>query len=198
MECEEDEHLQSGNAGKIKFIDRNMRFDSVRSVHLGRVTMRNVFRLIMLMLLLGGCSGRSYQGPSGTVVPGRPTVLIAVLKGSSSPFKEKLIQQIMHSYADTCNVIAKEIRGYKDLQDNDYKAVIVMDRLKAWLLFNRPLKKIVKRLKPERTIYFISTGDPSWHWKRDDIKLVTSATASGDSSDPLRRLSNILDVILQM
>jgi hypothetical protein len=158
--------------------------------------MRGAYWLMLCVLLLGACSGRNYQGPAGTEIPGKPTIFVGIMKGASSPFKEKLVTQLMRSYADSCNVIARQIRGYKDLQDNDYQAVIVMDRLKAWLLFNRPLKKIADRMDKQKHIYFISTGDPDWRWKREDIKLVTSATESADVSDVLKRIRYLLDTVL--
>jgi len=158
--------------------------------------MRAASWLLLIALLLGACSGRKYNGPAGTEIPGRPTVLIAIMKGASSPFKEKLVTQLMRTYADTCNVIAREIRGYKDLEGKQYHAVIVMDRLKAWLIFNRPLKKLAGKMDKKRTVYLISTGDPKWKWKREDIKLVTSATENAEVPDVLKRMRFFLDNLL--
>lgn len=158
--------------------------------------MRSAYWLLLFALLLGACSSRKYNGPVGTEIPGRPTVLIAIMKGASSPFKEKLVTQLMNTYSNTCNVIAREISGYKDIQSSHYHAVIVMDRLRAWLLFNRPLKKLANSMDKKRTVYFISTDDPDWRWKREDIKLVTSATQNAEVPEVLEKIRFFMDNIL--
>lgn len=159
--------------------------------------MKVVSMMLLVAVALLACSGPVYNGPRGSVDPSKETILIGVIAGSSTPFKEELISKCMEFYGGSFNVIAKEIKTPADLQGESYKAVIVMDTLKAWLMFNGKLKKIAKQADKQKTIFYVSVGDPKWRWKRDDIKLITSATQKSDVEDSFKDIQTMMGSVLR-
>jgi len=135
-----------------------------------------VFRYLLIVLLVVGACSASRSPKILNADPMRPSLLIAVEKGADSAFKQELISLIRAEYSDTYLINVKTVKKYRDLEGEQYSAVIVMDMLKAWLWMNKGLKDIIKNCPPDKAVYFLSTGDPDWKWDRRDIKLVTSAT----------------------
>jgi hypothetical protein len=99
-------------------------------------------------------------------------ILIVLLDGKPSPFKQSVIDSLKTTYQ------VEVIKGKKpgDIKSDEYKAVVVMDKMKAWMWFNGKLKKFSKFLDPKHTVYFITSGDPKWQWKNQGVSSVTSAS----------------------
>ena len=132
--------------------------------------------LFLFLIILGACSApkqTSIMNPD----PAKQSILIAMIKGSDSSFKQELIDLIKRDYQANYTVNVKTVKNYKDLVGEQYSALIVMDQLKAWLWMNKGTKSIIKHNDKATAVYFISSGDKKWKWNRGDIKLVTSATS---------------------
>jgi hypothetical protein len=71
-----------------------------------------------------------------------------------------------------------------------------MDTLKAWLLFNPGLKRFTKLPDQSKIVYFVSSGDPDWKWKRNDIRIITGATKTNPAAKTYSELKIHLDAIL--
>ncbi len=148
-------------------------------IFIARYRMRKL--MFLLLIVLSACSAPKQSGIINSD-PAKPSILIAVMKGSDSSFKQELIALIKQDYEATHAVNVKVIRNYKDLAGEQYSALIVMDELKAWLWMNKGIKSIIKNRDKATAVYFISSGDKKWTWDRKDIKLVTSATSKEFSS----------------
>jgi hypothetical protein len=130
--------------------------------------------------------------------PHKPSILIAVRKGADSAFKKDLIRLITEEYGGKRAINVKHFKKYRDLQKEQYDALIVIDMLKAWLWMNKGLKDVIKHGDPKKTVFFLSTGDPDWKWEGQDIKLVTSATTRKvQPKQVFLKLKKHLDPILQ-
>jgi hypothetical protein len=114
----------------------------------------------------------------------RAKILIVLLDGKPSWFKQSIIDSLKVTYK-TSVIEAKKPGGIKA---DDYKAVVVMDQLKAWMLGNGKLKKFSKFMDPKHTVYFVTSGDPKWQWKKPGIKAVTSASKSAKVEEVVKKL----------
>ncbi|HNZ08067.1 MAG TPA: hypothetical protein PKI63_09765 [Candidatus Cloacimonadota bacterium] len=154
------------------------------------------YLLPILLVLLAACSAPRNQEALNTD-PSHPCILVAIQKGADSPFKQGLITRLKQDYSPEYQVLTKEVKSFKDLEKEQYSALIVMDQLKAWLLMNGGLKNIAKHADKSKTVYFISAGDAKWKWKRTDLKHVSSATQKLNPDQTYTRIKAWLDPILQ-
>lgn len=153
------------------------------------------YLLPMLLLILAACSApgnKQVLNPD----PATPCILVAIQEGSDSPFKQGLIAKLKDDYSPDYRILTKEVKNFKDLEGENYTALIVMDQLKAWLLFNGGLKDIAKRADNSKTVYFISVGDAKWKWKRSDLKHVSSATDKANPDKAYAQIKALLDPVL--
>ncbi len=125
----------------------------------------------------------------------QPVVGICIIKDLKTPYKKSIIDSLKSRFPQVQfkQIPAKELFKAKK---EDYQAVIVMDRLEAWTMFNRTLKKLSHRLNPAHTIYFITAGDPEWQWKKRGIITVTSASKKEQVSGVVNKISKELQLIL--
>ncbi len=153
------------------------------------------YLLPMLLLLLAACSAPRNQAVLNSD-PATPCILIAIQKGADSPFKQGLVERLKRDYSQEYQILTKEVKSFKDLEKEEYSALIVMDQLKAWLFMNGGLKNIAKHADNSKTVYFVSAGDAKWKWKRDDLKHVSSATKKLNPDKAYAQIKAWLDPIL--
>jgi len=153
--------------------------------------------LLLLVLVLLGCSSPKLAIQNDPIDPARPTLMVAVLKDSHTPFKQELIDRLRQDYSDSLNVVVREVKKPQDIAGEEYSALLVMETLKAWLWFNGGLKKFAARPDQSRTVYFVSVGDEKWRWKRDDLTVLTAATQKVKAADTYPQLRRLLDPLLQ-
>ena len=153
------------------------------------------YLLPLLLLMLVACSApRSKEVLNSD--PAAPIILVALQKGADSPFKQSLIAKLKEDYAPDYQVLTKEVKSFQDIQKEQYTALIVMDQLKAWLIFNGGLKNIAKHADNAKTVYFVSAGDAKWKWKRSDLKHVSSATKKVNPEKAYTEIKALLDPII--
>jgi hypothetical protein len=159
--------------------------------------MKQLIAYLALALLLAGCSSPKLSLGNQTADPNKPTILVAMLKGSQSEAKQELVSLLRRDYGAEYNVIVKEVKNHKDLAGEEFRALVVMERLKAWLWFNGGLKDITRKADKARTVYFVSAGDAKWKWKGSDLKLVTAATQEAKAADTYQELKALLQPVLE-
>lgn len=158
--------------------------------------MRVFYFILIVGLLLAACSGNDPLPQSKAIDPAKPTLLIAMLKGSNSPFKLSLIDSLSATYGDSCNVVTTYVSSFADLQGKEHDVLLVMDKLKAGMMFNKPFKEITENADKQKSLFFLSTGDPDWVWRGAGDKLITSATDKVSPQKVLSRLRKLIDTAL--
>ncbi|MDD4223228.1 MAG: hypothetical protein PHD87_01425 [Candidatus Cloacimonetes bacterium] len=160
--------------------------------------MKKSVQMLMLaaLMLAAACSAPQKAADNGTTDPARPTILVAVLKGADTQHKKALIEMIRTDYSEHYTLSVREVAKPADIEGLGYDALIVMETLKAWLLFNRGLKQFAELPDQSRIVYFVSSGDGKWRWKGRDIRIVTGATTKVRPADSYLRLKEQLDSIL--
>lgn len=119
-----------------------------------------------------------------TAAPKQKEKILVVLLDKPSWFKQSIIDSLKTTYL--VDVVNATKPG--DIKSADYKSVIVMDQLKAWMMGNGKLKKFSKFMDPKHTVYFVTSGDKNWKWKKEGIRTVTSASKSAKVSEVMKEL----------
>ncbi len=114
----------------------------------------------------------------------RVKILIVLLDGKPSWFKQSIIDSLKIYYrVDTIEAkTPQEVRAF------EYKAVIIMDQLKAWMMGNGKLKSFTKVMDPKHTVYFVTSGDKKWKWKKQGITAITSASTPAKIPEIVKNL----------
>ena len=152
--------------------------------------------MILAILGLAACSSPKVAIEEGKSDPAKPTILIAVLKGAESNSKKDLAALIRKDYGTDYNVIMRSVKKYSDVKDEKYSALVVMDYVRAWLMGNGGLKDFVRRSDNNKTVYFLTSGDSDFQWKREPVRMVTAATPKATASQTYPQLKAALDAIL--
>ncbi len=131
--------------------------------------------LLTLFTLFSGCSSPIVNNISD-VDQSRKQIVIATIKGSESRFKDEVIKDLIDEFNDTAQFHQITIRKPRDLDKVNADILIVMDQLKAWLWMNGTFKSIIRNADKDKTIFLMTAGDDKWHYKGEDVKIVTAAS----------------------
>ena len=103
-------------------------------------------------------------------------ILVAVLKDTDTSFKNALIDSLKSHYEPKYQVRKIVIRKAKDLNNQKYRLLIVMDQNKAGLAMNGATKSLMKLTSNNNAIFFMTSGDKKWQWKQKDVHHIASAS----------------------
>ncbi len=102
------------------------------------------------------------------------TMLIA---GDSSDFKDKVREQIITAYKDEYNFEVVNIDKLKTVDSHKFDLIVIMDTILAWGGFNPSFKSFLdSKFNKEKTVLFLTAGDPDWQYSYKGIDAVTSAS----------------------
>lgn len=121
---------------------------------------------------------------------------VIYIKDKMTPFKKAVTDSLRQMYSGHQISVIKNYKD-KNFRSESFDAVIVMDQLEAWTMFNRQLKSMTKKLNNKKTVYLITAGDPDWAWKKDGVIAVTSASRDDKLSGVIKRMKRELDQILK-
>ena len=157
---------------------------------------KNVILLCMIVLALLACSHEQYSASMKASDSTSNVILVGIIKGSESPFKQALIDSLKANYKPTYTVKMVSVDQPSDLNQESYRVVIVMDQLKANLMMNGKMKTLQKQLYPKNSLFFITSGDKKWKWKTSDIHHLASASITSFMPNTWTRLKSDLDQML--
>ncbi len=103
------------------------------------------------------------------------SIAVIYIKGKVTPYKKAITDSIITNFPND-KILLIDHFDKKTFKPQDYQAIIVMDQLEAWTLFNSQLKKLSKSLDANKTLFLVTAGDPDWIWKKKGITAVTSAS----------------------
>jgi lipid A disaccharide synthetase len=107
-----------------------------------------------------------------------------VLSLHQSDYKTAIIDSLRKDY----HVEKLSLKQARNMPKPQKNIVLVLDQNKATLHLNGALKKVLKTLDPQKTIYYITSGDPDWKWKQTGITSITSASQPQKLSAILKRI----------
>jgi hypothetical protein len=129
--------------------------------------------------------------------PNSKVILVAIMKDTDTTFKNALVDSLVAHYGAKYQVKKIVIGKAAELNSQKYHLLIVMDQLKAWLAMNGQTKAIMKAAGKTDVVYFMTSGDKKWHWKKTDVYHIASASDKSFFPKAWRELRFKLDIILK-
>ncbi len=153
--------------------------------------------LIMLILSLVCFAFAKTKAQTLKTNPNSNIILVAVMKDTDTAFKTTLIDALKKQYEPKYQVKKVVIKKAKDLDNAQYRLLIVMDQLKAWLSMNGQTKAIMKLTNYDSTIFFMTAGDKKWQWKEKDNHHIASASEKSFFPKAWQELKTKADALLK-
>ena len=120
-----------------------------------------------------------------------------LITGVTSEFKADIILRIIDRYKDQGNVDLVNIDKLDRLQCHDYDAILVMDSVRAWSLFNFSLKSFLEKTEECNNVVLLYTaGDPDWKYQYHELDAVTSASQMEDQDRVFNELTYAIDLLV--
>ena len=120
-----------------------------------------------------------------------------LITGVTSEFKQEIISRLLERYKDKGNVNFVDISKINQMQCVTYDAIVVMDSVQAWSLWNFSLKSFLERTHSCKNIVLLFTADdPEWKYKYRNIDAITSASIVGDEDRVFNELTTQIDELI--
>ena len=120
-----------------------------------------------------------------------------LITGVTSEFKADIISRIVDRYKDQGNVDLVNIDKLDPLQCDDYDAILVIDSVQAWSLWNFSLKSFLKKTENCKNVVLLYTaGSPDWEYQYHELDAITSASQMEDQDRVFNELTYEIDVLI--
>lgn len=129
--------------------------------------------------------------------PNSNVILVAVMQDTDTEFKNSLIASLKSNYEPRYQVKKVLIKKAKELNNAQYRLLIVMDQNKAWLAMNGQTKAIMKLTDYDNAIFFMTSGDKKWQWKEKDVHHIASASEKSFFPKAWAELKTKVDELLK-
>lgn len=153
--------------------------------------------LVMPILFLPRC-GKGLRvteiGPAGAV----NSIMIAWYP---SEYKNRVRQGLIERYRDRSRITLVPIEKLNSVDYRKYDALVIMDALHAWQMFNTRTRWFVGKIdQPDvvkRLVLFFTAGKPSDHYTFMGIDAITAASEAQDHAGSVKKISSRIDGILK-
>lgn len=122
------------------------------------------------------------------------TLLIGVIEGRSSDFKEAIIQGLVERYTPTCAITVLNVKTVEQIAQAACTALVIIDRNEMGMDHNDTVKAIIEQVNPNSLVVFVTSGKP---WTYHGVDAVTSASEKGKEQAILQQIAAKIDAILQ-
>ncbi len=120
-----------------------------------------------------------------------------LITGVTSEFKADIILRIIDRYKEQGNVDLVNIDKLDRLQCDDYDAILVMDSVRAWSLFNFSLESFLEKTEDcDNVVLLYTAGDPDWKYQYHEIDAITSASQMDDQDRVFNELTYAIDLLV--
>ncbi len=151
--------------------------------------------LLLPVLFLAQCGkGIREIGPADA----KKSIMIATL---SSEYKDRIAQGLEERYKSRSRLTMVPIEKLNSVDYKKYDALVVIDALLAWQMFNARTRWFIGRVKePEerkKIVLFFSAGKPKDNYKVMGIDCITGASTIDTDAEVVSKLSERIDRILK-
>lgn len=158
------------------------------------IRLRRTAILLLPALLLLNCSkGIREIGPADA----KKKIMIAAL---SSEYKDRIAQGLADRYKGRSLVTMVPIEKLNSIEYKKYDALVVIDALLAWQMFNMRTRWFIGKIKdPEerkKIVLFFSAGKPRETYSVMGVDCITGASTIDTEAEVVRKLSERIDRIL--
>ena len=110
-----------------------------------------------------------------------------LIASESSEFKDKLRKLVIDEFHSDYSIDVVNIDTLKNIDSGRYSVVLIIDTCMAWSGLNFSLKSFMSDVENrEKTVLFITAGDPDWQYSYQEVDAITSASEI-ESEDALFR-----------
>jgi hypothetical protein len=120
-----------------------------------------------------------------------------LITGVTSEFKADIISRIIDRYKDQGNVDLVYMDKLDQLKCDDYDAILVIDSVQAWSMWNFSLKSFLEKTENCNNVVLLYTaGDPDWKYQYHELDAITSASQVEDQDRVFNELTYAIDVLI--
>lgn len=156
--------------------------------------MKKLIIILFGLMIVSGCGGKDVKELSYNP-DGDQKIILASVRGSD--FKERIIQTLAEKYKDDYSVVVINLDEYQQIADKSYDVIVLMDENQAGMRFSGKVKKIADKLDKEKTILFVTAGDPDWELDHKGYDTVSSASKTEKVDEVVQELSEKIEAILE-
>jgi hypothetical protein len=156
-----------------------------------------VYLVAMLLLVTGGCVKgvrETELGPAGA----QKKIMIAVYP---SEYKNRVAQGLADRYRDRSKVTLLPISRLNSVEYRSYDALVVIDALMAWQMFNVDSSWFVGKIREQETlkkiVLYLTAGNPKEHYRFQGIDCITGASVMSGEGDAIDKISARVDALLK-
>lgn len=152
--------------------------------------------LLFLIFMFGvSCASSQLIEPRQvSQLEGGKRVLIAT---RPSDFKKQITDRLIENYRHHYSLRIVEIDELSDIQPDDYDAMVVMGARMGFLMFSTRERRFLRHLpNKERLILVMTAASQDWEWDREDVDVITSASAESNVDPVYNEVSKRLDTLL--
>ncbi|HQH96099.1 MAG TPA: hypothetical protein PLM53_03285 [Spirochaetota bacterium] len=119
----------------------------------------------------------------------------------SSGYKDRITQGLADRYKGTTRVTMVPINRLHSLEIKKYDALVIIDALLAWQLFNARTRWFIGGLRDpderKKIVVFYSAGKPRDDYSVYGVDCITGASEVNDDAEVVRKISDRIDRILK-
>ncbi len=151
--------------------------------------------LLLPVLFLAQCAkGIREVGPADA----KKRIMIAALP---SEYKDRITQGLVDRYKDRSRVTVMPIEKLNSVEYKKYDALVVIDALMAWQMFNVRTRWFIGGIKdPEekkKIVLFFTAGKPSANYSVMGVDCITGASTINTEAEVISNISERIDRILK-
>ncbi|HNW29201.1 MAG TPA: hypothetical protein PKN50_12050 [Spirochaetota bacterium] len=125
-------------------------------------------------------------------------IMIATL---SSEYKDRITQGLEERYRGRSRISLVPIEKLNSVDTKSYDALVVVDALMAWQMFNARTRWFIGGIKdPEekkKIVLFFTAGKPSPDYSVMGVDCITGASEIKEEAEVIRKISEKIDRILK-
>lgn len=151
---------------------------------------------VLALLFVAGCVRGVVKTEIGPAEAGRK-MMIAVYP---TEYKNRVAQGLADRYRDRANVTLLPIRDLKSVDHREYDALVIIDQLMAWQMFNFESSWFIGKIEDpderRKIVLYLTAGSPKDDYKFKGIDAMTGATAMDREAETIDAISGRIDALL--
>lgn len=161
------------------------------------IRLRCAALMLLPVLLLSYCARGIRETETGPA-EAKKKILVAAL---SSEYKDRIAHGLVDRYKNTARVTLMPIEKLNSADYRNYDALVVIDALMAWQMFNARTRWFIGKVKePEelkKLVLFFTAGKPKQTYTVMGVDCVTGASVMGEEDEVVKKLSERIDRLLK-
>lgn len=120
-----------------------------------------------------------------------------LIASNPSEFKDGIRNRLIENYRTTANIDVVNISSLREIREDRYDAILIMDSCIAWSHLNLSFKSFLDDLeRKDHVVLFLTTGGSEWDYQYRGLDAITSASVIDHQDDMFNQLKARIDEIL--